>query len=33
VASVIVVAVAVFVEVLLRRRDRVSEVLRVGETV
>lgn len=33
IASAAVLSVAVFVEVLLRRRDQVSEVLRVGETV
>lgn len=33
VASAVVLAVAVLIEVLLRRRDRLSEVLRVGETV
>ncbi|MEO7123264.1 MAG: hypothetical protein ABI400_09175, partial [Lacisediminihabitans sp.] len=33
VATAVVLAIAVLVEVLLRRRDRLSEVLRVGETV
>jgi putative ABC transport system permease protein len=32
-AGVMVVAIAVLVEVVMRRRDRLTEVLRVGETV